>query len=48
MSEFLFRLPFAILGAHIGIKYGGDFITMFGFSFIGCIVGDLLMALLVR
>lgn len=46
MNEFLFRLPFAILGAHIGRKYGGDFITSFGCSFIGCIVGDALMAML--
>ena len=46
MSKFLFRLPFSILGAHIGWEYGGDLITMIGFSLIGCIVGDALMELL--
>lgn len=45
MNDFLFRLPFAIIGASIGSKRGG-FIRMFIYSFIGCIVGDALMALL--
>ena len=47
MSEFLFRLPFAFLGSWIGREHGGMRAMIAG-SFIGCIVGEVLMALLVR
>ena len=45
MTEFFLRLPFAIVGAHIGKKQGGIF-WMFIYSFVGCIVGDALISLL--
>lgn len=45
MSEFVFRLTFAIFGAYIGRKRGG-YLTMFICAFIGCIVGDLMFSMM--
>lgn len=45
MSEFLFRLPFSMLGAYIGSKHDGCLPIIVG-SFIGCFVAEALMILL--
>ena len=45
MNDFLFRMPFAILGAYIGSKRGG-FLSMFICSLIGASIGEFLLSIL--